>query len=426
MNRLTQNLFSILFPFYPFWAWLFYKVTNKSIDFGVAVILIPLVFYYLLFINKRLPKYLIFFILFTIYHLISVFVNQTIHKSDSSIEYFLLTDYNVIACLYFIVIEYCIFDEKFIARMNKNILIVVVISLLVSLIQIKNPTFLFNTTIDEDLSFIGERRNFSIYSWSNLNTAGITFPILISILTSVYDTRKSVLPIIILCDIVVCFLSRARYVMISGLFVLSQLFLNTKRSIVKRVSFLVVILGGILLIAVAARTFGFDINEVINGRILEKDSDMASAKTRVLSYDVFLLVFPEHPWFGVGPETKKDVVDLLGGDAPVIHVGFLSYLYFYGIIGCGFFFLSIFYMLWDAWKVGKRQNFWGSFYGIITICLANFTLVYFNFSEMGIILSIIYLRYFSYKNSLVLEETKLDMKNTNLVTGTSFYLEKVI
>jgi O-antigen ligase len=132
---------------------------------------------------------------------------------------------------------------------------------------------------------------------------------------------------------------------------------------------------------------------------------MASAKARITSYEAFLIKFPEHPLLGVGPKTRPDVIELLNGEAPLIHVGYLSYLYFYGVVGCLILFLAIFFLLRDAWIVGKRDNFWGSFYGLVSFCLANLTFVYFNFSEMGIVLSVIYLRYYNYKSSLPLVET---------------------
>ncbi len=393
MNKLVQTIFIILFPFYPIWAWFVYTYTNKPIEFFTSILIVPIALYFVVYKNKKLPRYLIFFILFTVYHISSVFINDTIPKETNKV-YFLFSDPNILACLFFILIEYSTFSERFMNRMNKNILIIVIISLIVSIIQIKNPSFFFNTTMDEDLLYVGDNRNFSIYSWTNINSTGITFPILISLMVSLYERKKAELSILVISAVIVSFLTRARYIMLSAIIVLSQIFFNTARSLTKRVSLFVIFLIGIFSIIVVASNFGFDIEEVVNSRILEKDSDMASAKARVLSYDVFMIVFPENPWFGVGPETKKDVIDLLGGEAPLIHVGYLSYLYFYGIVGCAFFFLSLFFLLRYAWIVGRRVNFWGTFYGIVALCFANTTFVYFNLSEMGVVLSLMYLKYY--------------------------------
>lgn len=402
MNKFVQSLFIWLFPFYPFWGWLCYTLTNKPIDFFVGVLLFPIALFLIVQVNKKLPAYIIFLIMFAIYHVGSEFVNN-LFSADASKVYSLFADPNIIACLFFIIIEYTFFDEKFISRMNKQLLLIVIISFIVSLIQIKIPSFFFNGRSEDDLFYIGEDqgRNFSIYSWLDLNSLGISFPFLISILLSIYYTNKSKLPIIIFCGIVVSFLTKARYVMISFIVVMSQMFFNKKKSLIKRISFLILIVASIFVIGLIAQQAGFDINKVIDSRILEKEGDMGSAKARVTSYEVFLKVFPLHPFFGVGPKTRPDVIELLNGEAPIIHIGYLSYLYYYGIVGCLFFFLSIFYLLKRAWTIGKEHHFWGSFYGLISFCLANLTTVYFNLSEMGIVLAVIYLRYYTTEQSQI-------------------------
>jgi hypothetical protein len=289
--------------------------------------------------------------------------------------------------------------------MNRNIFIIVIISLLFSLIQLKNPSFFVSPYILENMgneTFLNENRIFSIYSWLDLNSLGITFPILIAILLSSFSHKKMASPIIILSGMIVSFLTKARYVMISTIIVFSQYFFISKISLRKKVSILLIFFGSIMISLSVAKAMGYNIQEVINDRILEKSTNMGSANTRILSYYVFLKVFPEHPLFGVGPETRPEVVRLLGGRAPIIHVGYLSYLYYYGLFGCFFLFLAIFFMLKRAWTIGSKNDFWGGFYGLLAFCAANLTMVYFNFSEMGIVLIIIYLRFFKETSSLEL------------------------
>jgi hypothetical protein len=151
---------------------------------------------------------------------------------------------------------------------------------------------------------------------------------------------------------------------------------------------------------IIAKEAGFDINKVIQDRILEKNSDMASAKARFLSYDVFMLKYPENPWVGVGPKTRPDVVKLLQGEAPLIHVGYLCYLYYYGLAGALLLFGALYFLLRDAWIVGRKFGFWGSFYGLLGFCFANTTFVFFDFSEMGIVIGIIYLHYYLSQNDI--------------------------
>jgi hypothetical protein len=401
MNKLLKSLLLFLFPFFPLIAWAAHFVNERPVRFYLNLVLIPLASYFLVNSGKRLPKYLLFFGLFTVYHIVSSFLTNTIPADQNKI-FFIIADVNLFALSLFVIIENTELDDVFLKLMTRNVFIIVIISLLVSLVQVKNPAFFFNDSIDVT-AYVGEDdiRVTSIYSWVTLNSGGITFPILIAILLNYYKTGTRDFFIIILCGIVVAFLSKARYAMISTIIAFSQLFFSGKVSFKKIFSLLLVFIIAGYLIVFAAGEMGYNIEEVISNRILEKDNEMGSAKARVTSYEVFLKKFPENPLLGVGPETKEDVKLLLGDDAPLIHVGYLSYLYFYGIAGCLFLFTALFYLLNDAWVAGKKYNFWGGFYGLLSFCIANLTLVYFGFSETGIVLIVIYLRYYKTRYSLI-------------------------
>ena len=398
MNKLTQNLFQWMYPFYPLWAWIAFSFLHFPIEKIFIFMLLPILIYIIWIIKVRAPAYLIFFTLFTIYHICSVFYNGLMPTTTSPFL-FILSDPNFLACVAFWVIENTNFDDEFIKKMNRHILWIVALSLVVSVIQIKKPTFFFNAAFDDDEVFIGDGRIASIYSWVSLNSGGVSFPILISILLNYFSLGSKLFPLVTVSGVIVSFLTKARYVMISTIIAFLQLLLIRTIALRKKIYVIGFFIIGIAAIIGAAQMAGYDINTTINERILEKGNDMGSAKTRLLSLDVFMMKFPENPYFGVGPKTRDDVVDLLGGEAPIIHVGYLSYLYFYGFFGAALLFLALICLLWDAWLIGKRNDFWGSFYGLLGFALANFTFVYFNFSEMGIILAVIYMRY--YKTSSI-------------------------
>ncbi len=397
MNKLSKNLLLALLPFYPFWAWISYFVSDKGISVLSNLIMLPLSLYYLFTARKSLPKYLIFLILFTCYHIYSVISNNLVPAS-MNIAFFLLDDTKILACTFLIVIENTDFDGRTINRMSKFIFITVAISLIVSVIQLKDPLIFFNPFLligeDNDLSFLDDGRHYSIYTWINLSTVGISFPILCSILINWYDSNKKVIAFTIFSGMVVSFLSKSRYIMISVIVVFSQLVFSNTKSLINKITLVLLFIGAIFFSGFIAAELGVNIKEIIANRILEKENEMGSAKSRVTSYEVFLKKFPEHPVFGVGPKTKQDVIDLLGGEAVYIHVGYLSYLYYYGIAGTLLFMLSLYYLIKKGWFIGRRFNFWAGFYGLISFCLANLTLVYFEMAEMGILLVIIYLRYY--------------------------------
>ena len=387
-----------------------YSITKRNINIFTFIIFIPVISYYIFTQKIKIPKYLIFFILFTVYHFCSLIINHLI-PFNMNFVYFIISDTNLLACMIFLIIENTQFDDAFILKMNRLVFIIVIISLIVSIIQIKFPYFLISPEITNSISnltYIEQGRNFSIFSWVSLNSLGISFPILISILLGTFSINKKTSSVAIISGLIVSFLSRARYVMISSIIVLSQLFFNLKIELKKKVYTLLIFTTSIMILIWLAKIYDVNIQQIIDTRVLEKNTGMASAKVRITSFEVFKIIFPEHPWLGVGPETRADVIQLMRGVAPVIHVGYLSYLYFYGFFGASLLFISFFYLLKNAWFVGKKHLFWGSFYGLVTLLAANFTLVYFNMSEMGIILALIYLKHFNELSASKLLEEKLD------------------
>lgn len=410
MNKTSQNLLLVMLPFYPFLAWLSYFVTDKGIHMVYSVFVLPYAIYLLTGGTKKFPKYLTFFALFTAYHIGSTIANNLVPK-DMNIVYFLLSDYKILALAFMIIIENTDFDKEYISKMSKCIFFIVVMSFIVSLIQTRDSQIFYNTHIlveGIDLSFLEEKRIYSIYSWINASTVGISFPILCGILIERYGSKQSLLFIILICALTVSFLTKSRYAMVSTVVVFMQLFFSRRSFFMNLISLGFLGLIGIFIMLNIAKEFGYNIDEVISERILEKDGDMVSAKARIISYEVFMQKFPENPILGVGPSTRDDVKQLLGEGIPIIHVGFLSYLYFYGFLGCFLFFSAIYYLLYRGWMVGRKYKFWAVFFGIVSFCLANLTLVYMELGDMGILLAILYLRYYAnnYPDELLEDDTE--------------------
>ena len=134
MNRLTQLFFLVLFPFLPIWAWVLQLVHPSQIETFITVVLIPIALYIIISPKINFPKYLTFFVFFTIYHLVSVYINGLIPPDITTFK-FLLSNRNILACLLFFVAENTHFDERFIRIMNRNIFLIVIISLICMLIS---------------------------------------------------------------------------------------------------------------------------------------------------------------------------------------------------------------------------------------------------------------------------------------------------
>ena len=156
MNKIILRLLALMFPFFPLLAWGFHFVNEKPFAFYINLLFLPLALYYLVSTSRKLPAYLITFILFTIYHVAISFITNTLPKNQNGF-FFVFSDWNVFACSLFIIIENTVFDEPYMRKMNRNIFIIVVLSLVVSIIQVKDPGFFYNTAIEID-AFGEEKR----------------------------------------------------------------------------------------------------------------------------------------------------------------------------------------------------------------------------------------------------------------------------
>jgi len=209
---------------------------------------------------------------------------------------------------------------------------------------------------------------------------------------------------LLLTGTIISLLSKARYILLSYMFIIMRLFFLKKTSFKNTLLILLAAFVSILMLVEILNFLNYDIIEFIDNRILEKNNDLSSAKSRIRSYEVFMMVFPQNPYFGVGPKTGSDVVRMLGG-LPIIHVGYLSYLYYYGIIGAGLFFVSLFLMMKKFLILSFTNKNYILVLGFSSFLFANTTLVYFNLTEPGILLLFICCRYFESQNHSQNEKT---------------------
>ncbi len=80
----------------------------------------------------------------------------------------------------------------------------------------------------------------------------------------------------------------------------------------------------------------------------------------------FIYFFPEHPFFGTGTMTDEIRVASKAVGSSQIHVGYLSFLVYFGIFGCFFLFGSWFLLSRKLLNTAQLTNYWGSFFGFLT------------------------------------------------------------
>ena len=69
MNRQIQFILSWMYPFFPFLAWLAHFAGDKPVTFYFNILALPMAIYFLVSSSKKLPAYLVFFMIFVFYQL---------------------------------------------------------------------------------------------------------------------------------------------------------------------------------------------------------------------------------------------------------------------------------------------------------------------------------------------------------------------
>ena len=362
-------------------------------------------------IEIRIPTYLIFYSLFTLYLYFSAFV---LFDNEFKIKHIYQSPYIGVICLLFI-IENIPISKKFyntIFNINKNILIV---AFLVILIQgLVNPNFLMYNYRDVDPMLILDKSQFrlkSIYSHIGYNSFGLIFlPILLWVIESLDRRKKNVL-LWVLMGLIYVFMAKARWLMVNSMTIFVILIVKRKYKLIQIGKYGLYLIMLLFLGYNMLNLVNIDVNEIVEKRILESDrGGTTSAETRLFAFTVFDKVFWDEPLFGAGSK-KYGMVGtgqhdyklrkLLGRRTAQIHVGYLSVFYRFGLIG-GFFFVGfIISLIKSLYKTAKNKNVWTPFLAVLGFALINLTQVNFSFFEVGLIIVLFVNRYYNQPQSAV-------------------------
>jgi hypothetical protein len=384
----------------------------------MTLIYLVLLFLLLIFKKKRkFPKYLVFYALFVLYTVIGdLFINNKMSDPNMitsilglpKIIAYIITNNKITSLLLLIIIENTVISDKAIANWIKILKYVVFISFIVIIIQIFIPDF-FLSPREYDLAIyrFGDERRFSIFSWINTNESGHSFPALISILLSIAYMNKDKIKVNIfsVIGILYSFLTKARYVMLSVLIVLFQYFSYNKVKLITVIKYVLIIIFAFSIAFISLKTLQVPVEELIVDRILETDRgefENTTAYTRVYAFTLFKTFFPEKPIFGTGGSMDYDLMKMKGHRTSQIHVGWLSLLYYYGIVGGLFYILFAYFLVKRLFLIAKNTNYWGSFYVFMTYFISIMgTGVSFELNYMGFIFAIIFNKYYGDKINIL-------------------------
>jgi hypothetical protein len=297
---------------------------------------------------------------------------------------------------FLIICENVRLNKKTITYFVKGIKFLIILSTVFSFVQLFfNPKFFspYLTSINPGIKPY-EIRNWSIWGFLDPNDVGLSFLAIVVIAVS-YDllNKKQSYYIWLLLGFFVSFATNARYVMINmTLIIIYAYFQGTYKF--KVVRFTIFSMIAIFLLFYIFSKLSYTPQEYYEERILS-----TSAESRIYAIDLFEKYFIKSPWFGSGLRVTEDLQRDIAGISSQIHVGFLSHLYEFGIVGSILLFSTWGLILKRFYTTARRTKFYGSFIAFICFLVANIALVEYSIFHVGLLFAFVFDKYYrNYSN----------------------------
>jgi hypothetical protein len=394
MDPLKKYYFLSL-AFIPFLEYFFITYLNRSflLLYGSAG---TLLFLLMLFSKDRLryPLYLFPLILLVVYYFVWDLFNGYYHSFESGLLAYIYSNLWIHTLTFLIIVENTRFDEKFIRIIIQIFKVTILLSFIVSFVQFFiDPLFYMpdKLKIFWALQDQYEIRLNSIFTYDS--SVGSSLIPIVSILIgyTLYRNERLNTAWLLLAGFVF-FVNKSRYVYLNFLIILMQYPVIRGIEINKAFRVLLISVIFLPLLHLAFSFTGFDLNEFVNERLLS-----TSALTRFLAFEMFAEFFPKNPWFGTGLRLDDDLVRAIGGRSSQIHVGYLSHLYQFGIVGTFFLLGFLFMILNKMYSTFFYTRYSGSMFAVLCVAVTNLTGVDFSFYHYGLLFAFIFEKYISDK-----------------------------
>jgi hypothetical protein len=393
MDNIKKYFFLILTS-YPLFEYLFveYLDTSFATTYGF---LGTLLFLLTLFSGEkfRYPRYLLPLLLLTIYYFIWDVINGELMTADA-VEFikYLYKFRWLHAVSFLILIENTNFDRKFINTTIAIFKATIIISFIVSMYQqFFDQYFLMpeETRLAYFYRNIYDIRLNSIFGYLSSVDINMSFMSIVSILIGYYlyqDKNLSLLWLFMAGMVV--FVNKFRYLYLNFFIILFQ-YIVARKVHFSTIFKLALIVPVLLFFSIwILENFGFNFNQFIQERLYAE-----SARTRLLAIDLFMEFFPRNPFFGSGVHVGEDLEVMLAGRSTQIHVGYLSHLYSYGVVGTIILLITVYNVFKYFYTVAVRHKYYGSLFVIIVYLITNLTQVHFLFYHYGFLFAFIFNKY---------------------------------
>ena len=412
----------------PFVAYVTFGILNLDFNRVFIVFTYLGVALVLFFGNKKnpikIPTYLWFYLLFVLYDYYSTFF---ILDREFKMSY-LASNHAVGSFNILLIVENLSINKKhynFLFKLCKKILIIAILVIVVQ--QVVNVNFFIrpDKIMANITSSDNEDRLYSIYSWYGMYGPGLSFiPIFVLILEDV-DKRnqKQKLLLWILLGIIFALLSKARWIMINTVLSFLVLIITKKHKFKYILKYMTIVPFILILFFLGSSVAGVDASGIVEERILESGerTEKKSASTRILAFVAFNKFYWRNPVFGIGnikygmggtDRQDYELQKFLAGRSSQIHVGYLSVLYMYGLVGGMFLFLCFYFILKKLRKNAKLTRHWAPYLGMLGLVVCNLTLVTWSFLELGLVFAVLSDKFFlqEYKRKKSLNQLNMNVQ----------------
>jgi hypothetical protein len=402
-TRVTYNFLylMLLLPIVSYIAVVFFHIQEPLLSFRIFAIFYGVIFIYKHQANLKVPIAAYFILAFCIYQYIWEYFNGALIGKYGNIQ-FLLTNTHFASFFLLIIIYNTSFKDSFIKNTISILKITIVLAVIVSIIQFFYIDF-WNSAgyltaykdfqIERDIYL---NRRSSIFGFIDLNSAGLDFiPLLSLFIGYSLVSRSKRYGIFIFFGGMIAILTNARYAMIGFIIITLQfLFINKfKFRIILKYSIFSILT--IFLFTQLLLVFGFSLNDWISNRLVAEGSIYDSERFNAII--TFISFFPKAIFLGLGGLTSELERASILDKSSYVHVGYLRFLLFYGIVGCFFLFGSWFLILKKFYKTAKSSNFWGSFFAFIVFLFSFATFYESSIFFYGLIFAFVFDKYYSDK-----------------------------
>jgi hypothetical protein len=364
----------------------------------------------------NIPNGFFYILLFFIFRFIWSIVNGK-YLEDGFLNFFLKSDELSIFFL-LIVIYNTTYSSKFIENSILIIKITIVFSAIVSVIQVFDVSFYdaskyfgkWDKVMESTIVLNKyEIRRDSLFGFLGANAIGLSFIPLVSVFLGfqLFFKRKNIQLFVILAGIS-AILSNTRYIMIGFVIITFQIFIvnKTKLKSIAKYAFFATL--SVLIFYQMLQIFGYNIDDWYNSRLFSEGS--IEETTRYKAFGNFASFFPNAPILGTGGMTDDILAASHAVNSSHIHVGYLTSLTYYGLIGSYFIFGFWYFLIKNIYKTAKKTNYWGSFFAFFMFLWSFATMSEFSIFYYGLIFAFVFDKYYSDKKHLIRHEMSLSDK----------------